>query len=225
MSSFTPVTIYYWPMFGRAGSTIRMLEHTGAPYEHISAMPALAGQLSAFGCSATDNFAPPLVVDGDERISQSTAVCMHIGNKVGLNVGITNPAKAVQHLSDIVDLFENGIREAREKGGAVLKTFIEGDRLSKLLGNMERSIKGPFYFGESPTYVDFYLCNHVDWWEYVLLDRLKTEQGVDILNAYEKIKAVVSGIRELASYIENKSGLEISAPNYRSKDEIYTEYK
>ena len=30
------LTVYYWPMMGRAGATVRMLEHTGTPYKHVS---------------------------------------------------------------------------------------------------------------------------------------------------------------------------------------------
>ena len=83
MSEFSPVKVYYWGgMFGRAGPALRMLEEAGAPYEIISDMPSMGPMFGAFGGDASDNFAPPLVVDGDERISQSTAICMHVGNKV-----------------------------------------------------------------------------------------------------------------------------------------------
>jgi glutathione S-transferase len=226
MSAFTPVTIYYWPMFGRGGSAIRMLEHAGAPYNHVSDMPSLAAKLSAFGCTSTDNFAPPLLIDGDEHISQSTAVAMHIGNKCGLNEGITNPAKAVQHLADIVDLFELGVSGALNQGGAALKAYLEGDRLPKLLGNMERGIKGPFFFGDSPTYVDFFLCAHIDWLDFTLFDRLTAEKSVGhMLTSYSKMRGVVDGIRALGSYLEYKGPLKTGQPNFRVKDEILSAYE
>jgi glutathione S-transferase len=226
MSSFTPVTIYYWPMFGRGGATIRMLEHVGAPYNHVSDMPSLAAKCSAFGCTASDNFAPPLLIDGDEHISQSTAVAMYVGNKCGLNEGITNPAKAVQHLSDIVDLFELGVAGAKNKGGAALKAYLEGDRLPKMLGNMERGIKGPFYFGDSPTYVDFYLCANIDWLDFTLFDRLTAEKSVDhVLTSYSKMRGVVDGIRALDSYREYKGPLKTALPHLCAKDEVFSEYK
>jgi hypothetical protein len=31
-----PITVYYWPMLARGASLVRMLEHTGTPYEYIS---------------------------------------------------------------------------------------------------------------------------------------------------------------------------------------------
>ena len=219
------VTIFYWPMFGRGGAAMRMLEHAKVPYNHVSDMPSLAPKLSAFGGTTTDNFAPPLVIDGDEHISQSTAVCMHVGNKCGLNVGITNPAKAVQHLSDIVDLFENGVGGALSKGGAQLKLYLEGDRLPKLLGNMNRSIKGPFFFGDAPTYVDFFLCQHVDWLDYTLLNRLKSEKNVDVFSSYTNITGVLEGIRNLESYKGYKGPLETSIARYIVKDELVNEYQ
>ena len=51
MASFASdkVKVYYWPAFGRAGAIIRMLEHVGQEYEHLSDFPAIAGVCSAFG--------------------------------------------------------------------------------------------------------------------------------------------------------------------------------
>lgn len=225
MSDFAPVKIYYWGgMFGRAAALIRILEEAGAPYEVISDFMPL-GLFSAFGADATDNFAPPLIVDGDECISQSTACAMHVGNKHGLNKGIANPAKAVQFMADLVDLFEIGIAGAQGKGGAALKAFLEGDRLPKILGNIERSIQGPFYFGVSPTYVDFLLCHFMDWHYTILLQRLKDEKGVDVFGKYAKISAAVAGIRGLASYVNYKGGLVIANDNFKAKDELFAEYK
>lgn len=219
------VTVYYWPMFGRAGSAIRMLEHGKVPYKLVNDYPSIAAKLSAFGCTTTDNFAPPLIIAGDDHVTQSTAVCMHVGNMVGLNVGITNPAKAVQHLGDIVDLFESGIAGALNKGGAELKLYLEGDRLPKLLGNMDRSIKGPFYFGDAPTYVDFFLCQHVDWIDCQLLNRLKAEKNVDVFSSYTNITGVVEGIRNLESYKGYKGPMETCQEKYFAKDEVYNEYQ
>ena len=58
-------------------------------------------------------------------------------------------------MCDLIDLFENGIAANQGKDGTALKTFLEGDRLPKILGNIERSIRGPFYFGASPTKCGF----------------------------------------------------------------------
>ena len=145
--------------------------------------------------------------------------------QVGLNKGITNPAKAVQFMGDLIDLFENGIAAAKGKGGAELKAYLEGDRLPKILANIERSIKGPFYFGASPTYVDFCLCGLMDWTETCLLQRLKEEKGVDVFGNYAKISGSVAGIRGLPSYVNYKGGLVTAGDNFKAKDELYAEYK
>lgn len=216
--------VYYWGgMFGRAGATLRMLEEAGAPYEVVSDFMPL-GLFSAFGADATDNFAPPLIVDGDEHISQSTACAMHVGNKHGLNKGIANPAKALQFMGDLIDLFENGIAASQGKGGAALKAFLEGDRLPKILGNIERSIQGAFYFGAAPTYVDFLLCCLMDWTDATVLERLKDEKGVDVFGKYAKISGAVAGIRGLDSYVNYKGGLVTALDNFKAKDELFAEY-
>ena len=77
-------------MFGHAGASLCMLEEAGAPYEVVSDFMPF-GLFSAFGADATDNFAPPLIVDGEEHISQSTACVMHVGNKHSLDKGISKP--------------------------------------------------------------------------------------------------------------------------------------
>ena len=64
---------------------------------------------------------------------------------------------APQYLIDLIDTFEGGLSGAKGKGGAAPKAFLEGDRWQALAGNVERSIQGPFYFGESPTCVDFFV--------------------------------------------------------------------
>jgi hypothetical protein len=71
-----------------------MLEHKQVAYEHISEFPALAGVCSAFGAQGTDTFAPPMIIDGEFKISQSTACCQYVGEKCGFTV--PNSAKVRQ---------------------------------------------------------------------------------------------------------------------------------
>ena len=58
-------------------------------------MPAFMSVLSARArdnnavtgtCTDCDTFAPPVLVDGDVRISQSVAVAMYVGEKVGFGI-------------------------------------------------------------------------------------------------------------------------------------------
>ena len=64
MSSFGKLTIYYWNMLGRAGATIRILEHGGIPYTLKSDFPDIAEVASAFSSTKQDTFAPPIIQDG-----------------------------------------------------------------------------------------------------------------------------------------------------------------
>ena len=223
MSGFTgAVTVYYWPMFGRAGSIIRMLEHGGAAYTVKSEFPDIASVGSAFGCTKHDTFAPPIVVDGDFVISQSTACALYVGEKCGL--AAPNTFKCSQHLSDIVDFYELGLAAAQNKGGGELKQFIEGERITKLLGNLERGVQGPFYYGDKPTVTDFFLTAQTDWAEETLLNRLKKEKGVDIFAAFPKFYGVVKGIRDLDSYKNYKGPLVTVKEEFFCKDEVIEQY-
>ena len=223
MSGFNgAVTVYYWPMFGRAGATVRMLEHAGIPYNFKSDFPDIAGHASTFGCTARDTFAPPIVQDGDYFISQSTTCALYVGDKCGL--AAPDIFKCSQHMNDIVDVFELGLAANKSKGAKDLKQFIEGDRLPKLFGNLERGIKGPFYYGDKPTVTDFFLTQHVDWAEGTLLGRLKAEKGVDIFAAYPKLYGVVTAVRNLESYKNYKGPLVTVRDDFKLKDEFVQEY-
>ena len=128
MAALVPsVDVYYWPMMGRAGAVMHMLNYAKIPYTHKSDFGDIASIGSAFGSSAGDTFAPPIVVDGDVTVSQSIACCVYIGKKCGLVEGL-DEIKALQYLLDIVDAFENGVSKASMEGGAQLKAFFEGDR-------------------------------------------------------------------------------------------------
>jgi hypothetical protein len=222
MAAQSPITVYYWPMFGRAGSVIRMLEHGKHPYTVASSFDEISAVCSAFGCDANDVFAPPVVRDGDLLISQSTACCLHVGQKLNLCDGITSTAKAMQYMSDIVDLFELGLTAGLPggKGAADVKAFLTGDRFPKVVANLQRGIKGPFFFGEEPTFVDFFLCNHMDWAEATLLNRLKESKGVDAFAPFEKLMGVVEGIRGLDSYKGYTGDLPVARDEYQVKDEF-----
>ena len=130
---------------------MRILEYAGIPFVHKSEFPEIAAEASAFGANG-DTFAPPILKDGDFTISQSTACAMYAGEKAGINNFDSYP-KALQYISDLVDLFELAIGGAGNKGGADLKQYLTGDRFKKVVGNIERSIKGPFYFGDKVSTV------------------------------------------------------------------------
>merc|ERR1712100_277510 len=129
------VTIYYWPMHGRASACFRICDYAGIEYTHKSEFPEIASVGGAFGAEST-TFAPPIVVDGDYTVSQSTAAAMYCGNKVGILEGV-DMFKAFQLCADLIDTFEGCVEKAAN--GPDLKGVLEGDRLPKLLGNLERN--------------------------------------------------------------------------------------
>ena len=74
----------------------RMLEHTGTPYEYVSDKAKMAEYASAWGSTAGDTFAPPILVDGDVVVSQSIATCLYLGKKLGLEPPGYDVYKAMQ---------------------------------------------------------------------------------------------------------------------------------
>jgi len=190
-------------------------------YEHKSDFPDIAKVCSAFG-GPNDVFAPPVVQDGDKIYSQSIACAMWAGRKAGLTEGVDD-VKALQYLLDIIDVMEGGLHGNMEKGGAAFKAFVEGERIGKLLSNLEKGVQGPYWFGSKPSCVDFFWTNICDWFASVVLDRLQAEQGVDLFAAYPKLVGVVSGIRALDSYKACK--VASCRDGFQAKDELFEAWK
>jgi len=214
--------IYYWPMLARGASLVRMLEHTGTPYEYVSDRASISAVASCMGAAA-DVFAPPIVVDGDYTLSQSVACCIYIGNKVGLNPKCQafDSFKATQYLVDVIDAFEDrrGFGGNNEHG-PTLKKFLEGERWANLMGNIERSIKGPYYFGDEPSCCDFFLLQALDWRE-PTFEKLKAKLGVDPMAPFPKAVAVAAALRASPGYVNYKGGLKMMSA---VKDEIVDSY-
>ena len=87
------------------------------------------------------------------------------------------------------------------------------------MNNIERSIKGPFYFGAEPSCADFLLLAHLDWRVSSLFDPLKTLYGVDVLAAYPKMSALLAAFHKTEQY--QKSGHKLPPP---IKDEVLKSY-
>jgi glutathione S-transferase len=217
------ITLYYWPLFARAGALFRMLEEKGVPYEHKSSKEEMAAKASVFGASGV-NIAPPIIEDGGAIISQSTACAMYLGKKLGFDKGV-DPCLSVQYLLDIVDVFEGGVGKNNEDAG-LLKKFMEGDdgkpsRWSAVAGTIERNIQGPYFFGAEPSYVDFFLLQHMDWRK-DMFDKLQAKTGKDFLVGYPKMKAVSEGLRSLDSYKNYKGELKTTATFNQAVIDAYT---
>mmetsp|Transcript_41942 Transcript_41942/g.111716 ORF Transcript_41942/g.111716 Transcript_41942/m.111716 type:complete len:200 (+) Transcript_41942:417-1016(+) len=198
-----------------------MCEHTGTPYEYISDKAEMAKVCSAWCDSpAGDNFAPPVVVDGDMMVSQSISASLYLGAKLGLTPAGYNDYKAMQFCGDIVDTFEGGVGKNNEDGAA-LKKFIEGDRFARLMGNVERGIVGPYYFGEEPSSVDFFLFSHLDWRTSNVFGPLKEKKDVDVMASYPKMLAIYTSLCATPGYQNYAGGLSKPGP---ISDEILAAY-
>lgn len=99
----------------------------------------------------------------------------------------------MQHLSDIVDVFESGLGKSNEHG-PTLKKFLEGGRWSSLMSNLEAGIKGPYYLGEEFCCVDFFLASMVEHRLTSLFEPVKAKYGFDALEGYPKIVGVHAGL-------------------------------
>ena len=204
-----------------------MCEYAKVPYEHINDFPSIAQMCSAFG-AGNGNFAPPVAVINGKAVSQSTAACLFVGKRCGLTAGMDEDV-APQLFMDIIDTFEGGLGGAQGKGGAALKAFLEGPRWAALAGNVDRSIQGPFYFGETMTCVDFFLANIISWFKTNLLDRLEAEKGVKALAQFPKILGVYEAMSALPTFNTNKYNLLVSTKpdgsSFIAGDQLFADYK
>ena len=81
---------------------------------------------------------------------------------------------------------------SKNEDGATLKDFLRaGGRWHQLMSNLEAGVgPGPYYFGDSPSCVDFFIAHHVDIRCVTLFGPLSELTGEDHLSAYPKIKAI-----------------------------------
>lgn len=199
------MTIMYWPFLARASPLFRMCAEAGVEFEHVSDPEKM--QCALFGAK-TSNLAPPMVVDGDVIVSQAPAAAMYLGEKFGFTAGIKVPEIALQYVSDVGDLHEamrGAFNPCIEKGDLSEAPKFMSERFNAIVGAIERSIQGPFYFGEKFTWVDFSLAGYWDMIEFKWLEPLKEKTG-DVLADCPKIKAIVAAIRALPS-TEKLSGI------------------
>jgi glutathione S-transferase len=158
---------------------------------------------SSFGATS-GTFAPPVVVDGDYVISQSTACCLYVGKKVGLTPPGYDDFKAMQFCVDMIDAFEGGIGKNNEDG-PTLKNYLTGPRFAAQMGVIERNIQGPFFFGEEPSSADFFLLQHMDW-RAPMFAQIKGK-GLDALAPFVKMTALCEKLRAADGYKNYKGGL------------------
>lgn len=217
----TDITVYYWPMLGRAGHLIRMLEDKGVSYTHKSGFPDLAPKLSAFGGN-TGNFAPPLLEANGKLTSQSVATAVALGTQLGFDAPIgDNVAQAIQYMMDIADWF-SGLFNARGDGKQLAGYFSgEGkSRSDKFLSTVENNIKGTYYFGEEPSYADFFLASRLDNASYMLSLDKRPDLKAKIFGSFPKVQALLAKIHERKGYTGYSGKLPLMKDEYVVSDEI-----
>ena len=186
---------------GRASGLFRMCAEADVEYTHVSTRPEIGAAL--WGAEST-NLLPPMIQDGDLVLSQAVPCHQYLGDKFGFNKNIEIPQVAVQYVNDLSD-FYGAMESAALKGEGsndvhALQEYLNGDRFKNHLRAINRSIKGKFYFGEDPTYVDYAVCTYLDMAEGRYLNPLKSKINGDIIAEYApKMRAICTAIRELPS--------------------------
>ena len=111
------------------------------------------------------------------------------------------------------------------------QVYLEGkgdgnpSRFAKQMANLNRAIKGPFFTGDKPTLVDFFLCQHVDWNQERCLNRLQKQTNTDVFAPYPNVVSVYEGIRNLESYKNSAGRLNTTREGYESvAEEIFENY-
>ncbi|KAL1527937.1 hypothetical protein AB1Y20_009308 [Prymnesium parvum] len=203
------LTIYYWPFPARAHSLLSMCAVACAPCTHVHSYDRIAAVASANGGSMEgggvgDTFAPPIVVDEDNQgfaISQSVAATLYVGQRLGFDAAVPNVPKSVQYMVDLADFLaqipggEGPTLIFDEELGRKLAHFHTSGRFDAWMQNIERSIIGPYYYGERVSYVDFYL-NQVLKWIYQRIYR-QIPGAENVFGAYPKAMGVQASVSAL----------------------------
>lgn len=123
-------------------------------------------------------FGAPILTDGSLNISQGAAATAYLGEKLGFASGIPGTAKGMQLLLDINDFTaELDIRlippfPYNPNGPLTsqhLDAKVASGRYDLWLAYFEDILAGhSFFFGDVPTYVDYYLVSHLMFLEYAL---------------------------------------------------------
>jgi glutathione S-transferase len=201
----TMIVIQYWSIMARASGLFRMCAEAGVEWKHIASREEMGAAL--FGAKSS-NLAPPILQDGDVILSQAVPCHQYLGNKFGFNKDIPVPEVALQYMEDLSDLHSQ-MADASMEGKATndvhaLQKYLTGDRYKYHLGAINRSIKGPFYFGDNPTYVDFAVCSYLDMCEGKWLIPLEPKSGDTLAKYAPKLKAIATAIRDLPSATQNE---------------------
>lgn len=193
-------------MLARASGLFRMMAQVGAEWEHVTDSKLMESSLLLEQQEGPNtrlkNLAPPILIDGNVTISQAISCHMYLGNKFGFNKGIPFPELALQYMNDLDDLhdemksaFMQGDEDVNE-----LQKFLTGDRYKTMLATINNQIKGPYYFGNDATYVDFCAVSFFEMCDGRWLNPLLDKTGGDTVSAHApKLREVIERTRSLES--------------------------
>jgi len=201
-------------MLARASGLFRMCAESGTQWRHdttiVKEMAVLLQPKDQDNGSSTNdtNLAPPIIVDESTGIVLSQSIPSHIylGNKFGFNKNIPYPELALQYMHDLNDLHDE-MKAAFLKSESTcslhsLKDYLLGQRYQRHLEAIDRQIKGPYYFGDMPTYVDFMAASYFEMCEGRWLNPLAEAKHLKcdtIAEHAPKLRGVLKGIRGLES--------------------------
>ena len=186
--SHEEITIYYWPGFsGRAEPIQFILECVGVPY-------TLSNDVVGFQKANTGFpvFACPFIVRGDLVLSQTASILAYLGNEFGFGVSQANDPYAYTVSLNLADIWAEayGGRKGPDGGAAFLK-----NRLHDWLDVLEKGIEkkgGKFFFGDSPSFVDFQALN-----VYHILEFMYGKVAVSAVSERKRLSATLDNIRSL----------------------------
>ena len=196
-----------------AGAVLRMCMAKGSACNVVQ-NPLSARAHAGAVTRGQDAFAVPVVTDGAISIGQSNAMAAYVGEKLGFASGIAErggTAKGVQFMLDMRDFFNNVIKTSYNATERKLIAFdglaIRGNgpdvqavraRYDQFLVYLEDAIVGPFFFGDSPTYVDYYMVAIFEWLHIVLKEYSVPRYGPSfpsgMLADYPKVHAVLRAL-------------------------------
>lgn len=199
----TSTMLYQWPYRARSGGNMHILEAGKhklghKPYTFVSPdrqvfldkivervssdlIQKFAGKNPKANVAHT-NFAPPLLEDGEGDgktvLSQDCAIAIYLGEKFDMLPGPTGSQKnaiARQYVMDYNDLFGlfHGTSPVWGLDAQLIVNFLLGDRCRIWFATIEEQIRGPFHFGETPCYTDYYLYGMLEAFEVMYAECFK----------------------------------------------------
>jgi glutathione S-transferase len=214
-----PYRLYYWPMIQGRGECVRLvLEDAGAPYVDVARLPedegggvnviveAMVGNLGG----GTPPFAPPILVDGELVLSQSSNICRYLGERHGLapaEEGARWHAAALAlTLADVSDEAHNvhhpvagGLYYEDQKDAAArAAACFLAERVPRFLGYFDGVLTrsgGPWLFGEQATYADLFLFQVLEGLTYAFP------------KAFGKALAAVPSLPQLRDRVAERPGI------------------